>query len=74
MGYLGFGVRVDTALLTSGVDVEAQFCDEVEDTFKVCGLLEGDQCSNQGDPDRGQDSCSLFAGQDRGKFFVEEDV
>lgn len=72
MGYLGFGARLGIPLMSLGVDVEAQFYDEVKDAFSVCGLLEGDQCSNQDDDsDRGQNSCSLCAGQDRGKFFIE---
>lgn len=72
MGYLGFAVQVGQGLVSFGVDVEAQFYDEVKDEFKVCGLLEDDQCSNQdGDLDRGQNSCSLCAGQDRGEFYIE---
>lgn len=71
MGYLGFGASVHMGLVSLGVDVEAQFYDDVKDTFGVCGLLDGDQCSNQSDSERGQNSCSLCEGQDRGKFYVE---
>lgn len=72
MGYLGFEVSVG-GFVTIGVNVEAQFYDEVKDAFNVCGLLEGNQCSGQEESDRGQTSCSLCAGQDRGEFYVDLD-
>ena len=71
MGYLGFDVSVSGFLWKAGVNVEAQFYDEIKDEFGVCGVLSGEDCFGQEDSERGQNSCSLCEGQDRGKFFIE---
>mmetsp|Transcript_59519 Transcript_59519/g.88389 ORF Transcript_59519/g.88389 Transcript_59519/m.88389 type:complete len:958 (-) Transcript_59519:144-3017(-) len=75
MGYLGFNsdltFSVGFASVKLMLDIEAQFYDEVKDESKVCGLLDDGQCSGQSGFNRGQNSCSLCAGEDRGKVSAE---
>jgi len=72
MGYLAFSA-IKNGFPTIGINVEAQFYDDVKELSTVCSLLEGDQCSGQEDSERGQNSCSLCAGEDRGEFYIEFD-
>jgi hypothetical protein len=72
VGYLGFELSVGIfEILRLTMNVDAQFYDDIKDKYEICLLLKNGDCAEQGGKDKGQNSCSLRAGQNRGAFSVK---
>jgi hypothetical protein len=58
-------------ILRLAVYVDAQFYDDIKDKSEIRLFLKNGECAEQGGKDKGQNSCSLRAGQNRGAFSVK---